>query len=164
MQGYRYYSTLCDHCFFSSARWVRAWDPAHAAGSPTQDVRPAARNRADTPGDNSGPHAAGDAGQPAANQDHPTAATARHCSCSASTSAHPGMSEIDNNNNRLFMVPHRIRAWSAYKDIRMCSFHHTHTCMYTPACTHTCMHTRMHVHTHTHTHTHTHYKYMHYWW
>ena len=39
------------------------------------------------------------------------------------------------------MVPHLIRAWSAYKDIRIHLFHLTHT----------------------HTHTHTHYKYMHYW-
>ena len=44
------------------------------------------------------------------------------------------------NNNRLLMMPQLVRAQSAYKDIRICSFHHTHT------------------------HTHTHYKYMHYWW
>ena len=30
-------------------------------------------------------------------------------------------------NNRLFMVPHRIRAQSAYKDIRIHTFYHTHT-------------------------------------
>ena len=31
------------------------------------------------------------------------------------------------NNNRLFMAPHLIRAWSAYTDIRVLSFHHIHT-------------------------------------
>ena len=41
----------------------------------------------------------------------------------------------NNNNNRLFMMPHLVRAQSAYKDIRIHPFHHTHT----------------------------HYKYMHYW-
>ena len=32
-----------------------------------------------------------------------------------------------NNNIRLFMVPHLVRAQSAYKDIGIYSFHHTHT-------------------------------------
>ena len=49
-----------------------------------------------------------------------------------------------NNNKRLFMARHFKRARSAYKDIRIRSFQHTHTG------THACMHT--------------HYKYMHYWW
>ena len=65
----------------------------------------------------------------------------------------------NNNNNRLFMAPHLVRAQSAYKDIRICSFHHTHI--------HACMHIHKYTHTYTHTHTHTHthhYKYMHYWW
>ena len=44
----------------------------------------------------------------------------------------------NNNNNRLFMAPHLLRAQSAYKDIRIHSLHYTHT----------------HIHTHTHvTHT-----------
>ena len=30
-------------------------------------------------------------------------------------------------NNRLFMAPHLVRAQSTYKDIRIHSFHHTHT-------------------------------------
>ena len=47
------------------------------------------------------------------------------------------------NNNGLFMAPHLVRAQSAYKDIRIHSFHHTHR--------------------HTRTHAHTHYKYLHYW-
>jgi len=29
--------------------------------------------------------------------------------------------------NRLFMVPHPVRALSTCKDIKICSFHHTHT-------------------------------------
>ena len=37
----------------------------------------------------------------------------------------------------LFIVPHRVRAHSTYKDIRICSFHHI-------------LH---HIHTHTHTYT-----------
>ena len=40
-----------------------------------------------------------------------------------------------NHNNRLFMArsaPHLIRAWSSYKDIWICSFHHTHTLTHTP--------------------------------
>ena len=31
------------------------------------------------------------------------------------------------NNHRLFMVSHLVRVQTAYKDIRVCSFHHTHT-------------------------------------
>jgi len=31
------------------------------------------------------------------------------------------------NNNRLFTAPHLVRAQSTYKDIRIRSFHHTHT-------------------------------------
>ena len=48
-----------------------------------------------------------------------------------------------NNNNRLFMAPHLVRAQSAYKHIRIHSFHHTHTltCMRTPRHT---THTRVH--------------------
>ena len=42
--------------------------------------------------------------------------------------------------NRLFMVPHLIGGWSAYKDVRICLFHHMH------AHTHACMHTHMHTH------------------
>ena len=30
-------------------------------------------------------------------------------------------------NNRFFMVPHLVKAQSTYKDIRIRSFHHTHT-------------------------------------
>ena len=33
----------------------------------------------------------------------------------------------DYNNNKLFMVPHLIRAQSTYRDIRKYSFYHTHT-------------------------------------
>ena len=40
--------------------------------------------------------------------------------------------QADNDdNNRLFMAPHLIRAQSTYKDIRIHSIHHTHTCMHT---------------------------------
>ena len=46
-----------------------------------------------------------------------------------------------NNNHRSFMLPHLIRALSAYKDISLWSFHHAR------------LHTHMHIH----------YKYMHYW-
>ena len=54
-----------------------------------------------------------------------------------------------------FMAPNLVRARSAYKDIRIRSFHYTH------ARTHsfTLIHTHSHTHTHntpTHTHTHTH--------
>ena len=41
------------------------------------------------------------------------------------------------------MAPHLVRAWSTHKDIRICSFHHTHA----------------HAHTRVHT-----LQYMHYWW
>ena len=34
-------------------------------------------------------------------------------------------SQLD--NNRLFLAPHLIRAWSAYKSLRIRSFYHTHT-------------------------------------
>ena len=34
----------------------------------------------------------------------------------------------NNNNNRLLMAPHLIRAHSTYKDIRIHSFHHTGKC------------------------------------
>ena len=72
------------------------------------------------------------------------------------------------NNNRLFMAPHLIRAQSAYKDIRVHSFHHTHMHTHAHTCTHMHTHTHAHTHTHmythtcTHTHTHTH-THMHYW-
>ena len=60
-----------------------------------------------------------------------------------------------NNNNRLFMAPHLIRAQSAYKHIRIHSFHHTHKHTHTWTC----------VPAHPPTHTDTHNKYMHYcWW
>ena len=60
------------------------------------------------------------------------------------------------------MVPCLGRAQSAYKDIRICLFYHTHTqsaykditCSFYHACTHT--HARIHVRAHTHMHTHTH--------
>ena len=42
------------------------------------------------------------------------------------------------------MMPHLVRAQSAYKDIRICLFHHART--------HACTYTRTHTHTHTHTH------------
>ena len=54
--------------------------------------------------------------------------------------------DIYNNSNRLFMVSHLVRARSIYKDIKIHSFHQTHT--------HARTHARMHTHTHTHTHTH----------
>ena len=43
---------------------------------------------------------------------------------------------VYNNNNRLFMVPHLVRAQSTCKAIRIHSFHHTHTRtqMHTPRC------------------------------
>ena len=59
-----------------------------------------------------------------------------------------------NNNNRLFMAPHLVRAQSAYKDIRIHSFYHRHVCT----------HTHTPPHTHTRAHAHTHYAYMHCWW
>ena len=54
--------------------------------------------------------------------------------------------------NILFMAPHLVRARSAYKDIRIRSFHHTHT--HTDTHTHTRTHARTHARTHTHKHTH----------
>ena len=65
-----------------------------------------------------------------------------------------------NNSNRVFMAPHLVRAWSVYKDIRICSTHtlaRTHVCMHTNTytvmhtlvCTHICAHTRTHTHIHT---------------
>ena len=73
---------------------------------------------------------------------------------------------LNNNNNRLFVAPHRVRAWSAYKDVRICTFCHArmhppHTLFLThilDTCTptHACMHTRMHACTHTHVHARTH--------
>ena len=42
--------------------------------------------------------------------------------------------QADNDdNNRLFMAPHLIRAQSTYKDIMICSIHHTHTHTHTYA-------------------------------
>ena len=71
-----------------------------------------------------------------------------------------GASSHNNNNNRLFIVPHLIRAQSAYSVIRICSFYHTHTHTHAHTCTHTHTHTHTptptHTHTHTHTNTHTH--------
>ena len=70
-------------------------------------------------------------------------------------------------NNRVFMASRLVRAQRAYKDIRICSIHHTHArmVMHAYTCAHTCTHvhthtcthacTRVHAHTHTHTHTHT---------
>ena len=55
------------------------------------------------------------------------------------------------------MALHLVRAQSAYKHIRIYSFHHTHKHTHTDTCTHPDT-------PHTHTHTHTHYKCMHYWW
>ena len=72
------------------------------------------------------------------------------------TPAHQG----DNDNNkRVFMVSCLARDQSAFKDIRMCSFHHhTHPHTHPPMHTHppTCTHTNKYTHTLTHTHTHTH--------
>ena len=72
-----------------------------------------------------------------------------------------GASSHNNNNNRLFIVPHLIRAQSAYSVIRICSFYHTHTHVH--ACKHAHTHTLTHSlslslslslsHTHTHIHT-----------
>ena len=45
------------------------------------------------------------------------------------------------------MAPHLVKAQSAYKDIGIHSFHHTHT----HARTHTHAHTQIHTHTHIHT-------------
>ena len=53
-------------------------------------------------------------------------------------------SRDNNNNNRLFMAPHLVRAQSTYKNIKINSFYHTHTQT----------HARR---------THTHYNHMHYW-
>ena len=44
-----------------------------------------------------------------------------------------------------------LRAWGAYKDIRIHSFHHTPRA-HVHACIHTCIHALAHTHTHTHTH------------
>ena len=61
---------------------------------------------------------------------------------------------VNNNDNILFMVPHLVRAQSAYKDIRIHSFiTHTHTHTHTHRRTRA--HTRTHIHTHAHTHTRT---------
>ena len=61
-------------------------------------------------------------------------------------------------DNRLFTVPHlvRLRAWSACKGIRICSFYHVHTHTHTHTHTQACMHAHTHTHTHTCTHTNTH--------
>ena len=67
-------------------------------------------------------------------------------------------------DHRLFMASHLVRAWSSYEDMRIRSFHlththtHTHTLMHACACTHTHMHARTYASTHVcvHTHTHTH--------
>ena len=76
-------------------------------------------------------------------------------------------SRYDNYEYILFMAPHCLRAGSAYKDIRVDSFYHTHVWMHAHAHIHACTHTHMHAHTytclHAHTHTHTHCKCMHYW-
>ena len=73
---------------------------------------------------------------------------------------------------RLFMAPNLVRAQSAYKDIMIRPFHHTH--IQTDTDTHTHTHTRTHArararthartHSRTHAHAHTHYRYMVYWW
>ena len=49
-----------------------------------------------------------------------------------------------------FMAPHLVRARSAYKDVRIRSFHYTHA--HTP---YTNTHTHTHTHTHARTRTHT---------
>ena len=64
-------------------------------------------------------------------------------------SQHIAIPDDNDHNNRLFLVPHLVRAQSDYKDVRICSFHHTHT------------HIHTHAHTHTHTHTHTQHTYTH---
>ena len=46
------------------------------------------------------------------------------------------------NNNRLFMAPHLVRAWSVYKGLQISSFYHTHTH------THTLSLSLTHTHTH----------------
>ena len=56
-------------------------------------------------------------------------------------------------NNRLFIALHLMRAQSAYKDIRIHSFHHTHTHIqlpHHPRCT--CAHSQTHIPKYTHTH------------
>ena len=55
-----------------------------------------------------------------------------------------------NNNNRLFVAPHLVRAQSAYRDKRIKGYTHFITC------THARTHVRTHIHTHVHTHRHTH--------
>ena len=62
----------------------------------------------------------------------------------------------NNNNNRLFMAPHLVRAQSDYKNIRIHSFHYTHTHPHTHTHTHTQARTHAHARTHARTHTHTH--------
>ena len=84
-------------------------------------------------------------------------------------------SNNNNNHERSLMAPHRVRAQSAYKDIRIYMYAnfitHTHTAHTTPhpsththtqstQHTHTCTystaqhtHARMHARTHTHAHT-----------
>lgn len=73
-----------------------------------------------------------------------------------------------NNNDRLFMVPHLVRAQGVHKGWRMCTFHHTVTQKHEHTCIHSCMHACVpHPHMHTDMHTdniHRHYKCMHFWW
>ena len=59
----------------------------------------------------------------------------------------------NNNNNRLFIAPHLVRAQRAYKDTKIHSLHRTHART----------HARTHTHTHTHTHNNNNNKYTHYW-
>ena len=75
---------------------------------------------------------------------------------SSSTDMTGDCTHNNNNNNkkkkkqnRLFVATHLVRAQSAYKDIKIHSFRHTHTH------THTRTHARTHIHTHARTHTHT---------
>ena len=72
-----------------------------------------------------------------------------------------------NNNGRLFMVPHLVRARGVHKGWRVCAFHQTVTRKHEHTCIHSCMHACVphpHMHTDTHTDTYRHYKCMHFWW
>ena len=64
---------------------------------------------------------------------------------------HYGWSCNHKRRNRLFVLPHLMRAQSTYR--RIYSFHHTHRHRHNTTQHNTCTHTRTHTRTHTHTHT-----------
>ena len=61
---------------------------------------------------------------------------------------------INNRNNNIICGAPFVKARSAYKDIRIRSFHHTRARARTPI-TQTLTHTHTYAHTHSHTRTHT---------